>query len=1038
MDKGKLSIIIPVYNTEKYLRKCLDSVLKQTYTNLEIILVNDGSTDNSKKIINEYCNKEKRVKYVENKKNLGLFRARIEGAKTATGDFIAFLDSDDYVTIDYYRTMIYNMYQNKSDMVLGNTILEYDNGEHIIFSISDLNFHKLEGPQILDSYFHQDGLNFSWHTLCNKIYTMDLWKKAEPHYQKIEKHLIMTEDFSFSTVLFYYAKRLTRVPNDGLYYCKHESGASTSLSGLNLKRMLKNLDDLTTSFNFVENFMKEVNIYNQYQENFTNWKALYRSQQDSYLKMARLTDEERKQVSKKINDFCNIKKTIEHDSYFSSIQTEWNNKYEQIKQDICNPEIKYISFDIFDTLVVRPFLNPFDLFILLNQDFRLLNKNQIGIDFSKMRMNAEQQARIDLWNSTRKDEEVTLDEIYDVMVRDYGISKLIANKMKKLEIELELKFCTRRDTAYELYEMALSIGKKVICTSDMYLPKSVIQKILSKNGYKQIQELYLSSEIMKTKSTGNLYRHVLKALNSDGDDIIHIGDNYHSDVEKAKENNLKAIHMRKTTDVFFDKQLTNNLSQVFKKDLPDWQDNLSAMNFSGIRTMLAVVANKYFDNPWRSFRRNSDFNADPYLMGYYALGLHLFGVANWLLQDTKSKGYDNIVFMARDGYLPMEAYKLLRNLYDKTPNEKYLYISRKASIPLIVKDKSDLYKLTEVISWYDNTPNGALKYIRTIFDIDKDKLYKICKKEHVDLERKFTSETDLYKFISLLSKNFFNEKEHMKKLEVLKEYFSNFFEGKSCVFDIGYSARPELFLSELCEKPIDTYFININHEEAIKHARLGNFRLNTFYDYKPTFTGLLREILFSKCAPSCIEYKIDNTVTPIFEEYHQTYQEKFLIGTIQNAALEFVNDMATIFGEYLNCLYYQNYYISLPYEMLLQSADAADRFVMDCITFEDDIRSSKKISVTEQWNKEVNWHNQHNLEELFTINQFNGYNGVDLSNRSKLIKTIYYVLIDRTHLKETAKKKLKKHNITYNISKESYGLLRKMKNGCYKLTMRKK
>ena len=1039
MKQAKLSIIVPIYNTSQYLRKCLDSVLEQTYKNIEIILVNDCSTDTSQEIIDEYCKKDQRFKCVNNPKNLGLFRARVAGASEATGEYITFLDSDDYLTIDFYRTMMYNIIKNKSDMVAGNTILEFDDGRRTIFNINDMKFDVLEGDNLLNNYFAQRGLNFSWHTIWNKIYSMDIWKKAVKHYEKVTTHLIMTEDFAFSTVLFYYANKMTFVENDGLYYCKHESSSSTSLTGITIKKTMKNLQDLITSFNFVEDFMKEVNIYETYEEDFLEWKRLYRSQQESYLEFTNFTDEEKKQAIDKIEEFSNRNGKKFDDDYFSGAQTIWCDTYEKIKQTICKPEIKYVSFDIFDTLIVRPFLRPTDLFILLDEEFRKIT-GEIGVDFSKMRINAEVQARNNVYKSNPEKEEVTLEYIYDILIKDYNIAKKIADKMKQKEIDAEIRFCTQRKSAFELYEMALSIGKKVICTSDMYLPKNVIEEILKKNGYAKIEKVYLSSELNLTKATGNLYTYVTNKLGIEPTEMVHIGDNYHSDVLKAQEKGINGIHLKKATDVFFDENITGNLGKIFKTDLPDWQDNVSSMQFLGTRTMVALAANKYFDNPYRSFNIETEFNADPYFIGYYALGMHLFGVTNWLRKGIEENNYDSVVFMARDGYLPLEAYKIFRKTYKNLPEEKYLYISRKASMPIVIKNEHDLYKISEIISWYNNTPNGILKYVRNVFNINETKLKQICTKENINLNEKFTCEAELYKFISLLAHNFFNQEEHNKKLKYLEKYFGGYFSGKSCAFDIGYSARLELYLSELCKKGIDTYFININDEEAIKHAKIGKFKLHTFYDYKPTFTGLLRETLFSKCAPSCIEYKVDNmNVTEVFEEYKQNYAEKFLINKIQTAALEFIEDVASIFGSDIDHLYYQNYYISMPYESLLQSPSIVDRQVMRAIIFEDDIRSEEKISVVEQWNKEINCHNQQTLNALFNINELNNIpHGVDLTNRSKFIKLIYYVFIDRVPLKNKVSNKLKKYKVIHFVSKKSYRLLRNAKNFCYRITIKDK
>ena len=90
-ENALVSIIVPIYGTEKYLKKCVDSIIKQTYRKLEIILVNDGSPDNSYTIMQEYQRNDVRVKIVNNSENLGLFRARLEGARVSNGDYLMFL-----------------------------------------------------------------------------------------------------------------------------------------------------------------------------------------------------------------------------------------------------------------------------------------------------------------------------------------------------------------------------------------------------------------------------------------------------------------------------------------------------------------------------------------------------------------------------------------------------------------------------------------------------------------------------------------------------------------------------------------------------------------------------------------------------------------------------------------------------------------------------------------------------------------------------------------------------------------------------------
>ena len=121
-----ISVIIPIYNVEKYLRKCIDSVINQTYRNIEIILVNDGSPDNCKNICEEYKEKDNRI-IIINKENGGLSDARNAGIDIANGKYIAFIDSDDYVTDDYIEFMYNLIKDNDVNMAMCNVQVVWKN-----------------------------------------------------------------------------------------------------------------------------------------------------------------------------------------------------------------------------------------------------------------------------------------------------------------------------------------------------------------------------------------------------------------------------------------------------------------------------------------------------------------------------------------------------------------------------------------------------------------------------------------------------------------------------------------------------------------------------------------------------------------------------------------------------------------------------------------------------------------------------------------------------------------------------------------------
>ena len=115
VDDIKLSLIIPVYNIASYLPRCLDSIINQKYKNLEIIVVNDGSTDTSREVIDDYCNKDSRITAIH-KENGGVSTARLAGVSAATGDYIGFVDGDDYIEPDMFDRLIKNAVEHNADI----------------------------------------------------------------------------------------------------------------------------------------------------------------------------------------------------------------------------------------------------------------------------------------------------------------------------------------------------------------------------------------------------------------------------------------------------------------------------------------------------------------------------------------------------------------------------------------------------------------------------------------------------------------------------------------------------------------------------------------------------------------------------------------------------------------------------------------------------------------------------------------------------------------------------------------------------------
>lgn len=156
MDTPKISVIVPVYNVEKYLSRCVNSIISQTFSDFELILVDDGSTDSSGKICDEYGKKDGRVKVIH-KKNGGLSSARNCGLENAKGKYICFVDSDDWISSDYLKYLYFLIDKYNADVVSANYMLVYD--EKSKFSLQ-AKIKIINGTsKILQYYMRQDKMH---------------------------------------------------------------------------------------------------------------------------------------------------------------------------------------------------------------------------------------------------------------------------------------------------------------------------------------------------------------------------------------------------------------------------------------------------------------------------------------------------------------------------------------------------------------------------------------------------------------------------------------------------------------------------------------------------------------------------------------------------------------------------------------------------------------------------------------------------------------------------------------------------------------
>lgn len=200
-----ISIIVPVYKVEKYLHRCIDSILNQTYKNLEIILVDDGSPDECPQICDGYAKKDRRIKVIH-KKNAGVSEARNTGIKEANGDFICFVDSDDYLAKNYVSELISEQLRSGSDVVFCSYF--YDANGKIITPTEDLK--QLVESKKIELFLSEP--NNVMGSICRILVKKEIFQKLS-----FCSDLKYCEDFYFVLNLFVYNYKMSYV-NKCLYY----------------------------------------------------------------------------------------------------------------------------------------------------------------------------------------------------------------------------------------------------------------------------------------------------------------------------------------------------------------------------------------------------------------------------------------------------------------------------------------------------------------------------------------------------------------------------------------------------------------------------------------------------------------------------------------------------------------------------------------------------------------------------------------------------------------------------------------------------
>ena len=265
----KISVIIPIYNTQNYLEKCLDSVINQTFKDIEIICVNDCSKDNSLEILKEYSKKDKRVKIIDFKENKGPASARNEALNIAKGEYIGFIDSDDWIDLDFFEKLYFSSQNSFIDIIKGTINFYFDDMTPLSDKTKKFVIQEQKIMQDLDNKIPENKMYFR----C--MFTSAIYKKSllDKYNIRFIENCTCGEDLIIPIKSAFFANKIKIIKNTKYHYLRKNNSLSLNNDNKNPKNyylaqkiildFINNIPINKEYYNYiVENYIPQNDLFN--------------------------------------------------------------------------------------------------------------------------------------------------------------------------------------------------------------------------------------------------------------------------------------------------------------------------------------------------------------------------------------------------------------------------------------------------------------------------------------------------------------------------------------------------------------------------------------------------------------------------------------------------------------------------------------------------------------------------------------------------------------------------------------------------------
>lgn len=517
-----------------------------------------------------------------------------------------------------------------------------------------------------------------------------------------------------------------------------------------------------------------------------------------------------------------------------------------------HPNISLISFDIFDTLVTRVVNKPEDVFFILEKE--LIEKKLITseVSFYNLRISAHKKAYQGLKNGH---EEITLDAVYLILQDMLKIDTAKAELIKQMELDLELSTTISIAEMIQIIKICRIHQKKILFTSDMYLPMSYIETLLSNlNIFEDGDKIYLSNHINKRKSTGNLFNHILENESVHAINLLHIGDTLKSDIVIPKKLGIKTLR--------YDKIIKNKESSAQLNPYEGYLHKVSTMTSINLLFEEKIIDKKNLIN-------FSSFVAAP-LLYFYTL---------WILETAKKYNFKKLYFLSRDGEI---LYKIAKIIIEKQPNYSielhYLFASRQMwHLPSIGSDIGD-----EEFSWiFQNFKNKSINSILKKLDINFIEISGIAKKFNIK-NNQIMKTNNLETVKKLILDNAVKEliiSRAKTRRDLLIRYFKQeklLSEKDICIVDLGWHGNLQRSLRKILD--IEKYANFTIHGFYYKLIEDHTYPKDKTYPYEQKF-------LYNATVPilEIFAYATHNSATSLRDEHN------YIVPILSNGNTDILN-----------------------------------------------------------------------------------------------------------------------------------------------------